>query len=151
MENKAVVMWFLLITTLISSTYPSLAIEYEDKPLLDPNTSLQEAFEWSPGSRVPFSSEPTRDAENFNMFCTKTRDVKCDDEMFLDLYKIKPMSKQCCLIILHNGVHCNMLYAKIRYRMYQRRRSVSKSFLFRAKKLLNRCSAVIGTPTPLSG
>lgn len=155
MENKASVMGFLLITTLISSTYPSLATENDDKPLIDPDTSLDEAFARSPGSEEyninAFNSIPAPEANYFMKNCAKTRDVKCDDEVLLDLFKNEPMSRECCLMVLHNGEGCNMLFAKFSSRLYQLRRftSVAKILLLRTEKILNRCSAE--TSTPLSG
>ncbi|WZZ36973.1 hypothetical protein YC2023_020374 [Brassica napus] len=123
MENKASVMGFLLITTLISSTYPSLATENDDKPLIDPDTSLDEAFARSPGSEEyninAFNSIPAPEANYFMKNCAKTRDVKCDDEFSSRLYQLRRFT------------------------------SVAKILLLRTEKILNRCSAE--TSTPLSG
>lgn len=157
MENKALVVGFLLITTLILSTYPSLATENDEKPIIDPDTSIEDAFARSPGSREyninAFSSVPAPDANYFMKNCDKTWDDKCNDEVMLDLFKNEPMSRECCLMILRNGEGCNMLIAKFISRAYQLRRfsSVSKRLLLRTERIWNRCSAVTETPTPLSG
>ncbi|KAF8097096.1 hypothetical protein N665_0294s0002 [Sinapis alba] len=157
MENKALVMGFLLITTLISSTYPSLATENHENPIIDPDTSLEEAFARSPGSgeyniNAFNSTIPAPDAKYLVKNCVKTRDdVKCNDEVMLDLFKNEPMSRECCLTILGKGEGCNKLFAKIISRAYQLRRfsSVAKSLLLRTEKVLKRCSAE--TSTPLTG
>lgn len=155
MENKALVMGFLLIATLISSTYPSLATENDEKPIIDPDTSLEDAFARSPGSREyninAFNSVPAPDANYIVKNCMKPRDDKCNDELMLDLFKNEPMSRECCLMILRDGEGCNMLFAKVFSRIYQLRRfsSVSKRLHLRAEKIWNRCSAE--TSTPLSG
>ncbi|KAG2301282.1 hypothetical protein Bca52824_029933 [Brassica carinata] len=155
MENKALVMGFLLITTLVSSTYPSSATENDEKPIIDPDTSLEDAFARSPGSREyninAFESVPAPDANYFVENCIKTRDDKCNDEVMLDLFKNEPMSRECCLMILRDGEGCNMIFAKFISRAYQLRRfsSVYKRLLLRTEKIWNRCSAE--TSTPFSG
>ncbi|KAJ0235564.1 Prolamin-like domain-containing protein [Hirschfeldia incana] len=152
MENKALVMGFLLITTLISSTYPSLTSQIYEKPIIDPDTSLEDAFARSPGSEEynnnAFNSIPAPDANYFAKNCMKPRDDKCDDELVLDLLKSEPMSKECCLKILRYGEGCNVLIVKFISRAYQLKR-FSKRLLLRTERILNRCSAE--TSTPLSG
>ncbi|KAG2246079.1 hypothetical protein Bca52824_085707 [Brassica carinata] len=145
-------MTFFIINTLVSCVYPCLGQEdVDDKPLVNPG-EFDTLDALSPAS------------QEYNIYMLENLPPKyktflgtCADKMgpsgisnvmkmSLEILTNKPVSRECCLMVVRAGKECYMEIRKFMFRLYQLKCFASQ-VSFKTNEVWNRCSAEVESPS----
>uniref|UniRef100_M4FC95 Prolamin-like domain-containing protein n=1 Tax=Brassica campestris TaxID=3711 RepID=M4FC95_BRACM len=159
METKTIFMAFFIMTTLVSSAYPSSGQEDVDvEPLVNPGHEFDTLDVISPASDVISPA-----SQDYNIYMLEIIPPKykmyvetCMDKMEpigkCGLYVIKEIltnehvSRECCLKVVRAGKQCFIETNKLMFQFYQLKRFASQVF-FKINEVWNRCSAKVESPS----
>lgn len=157
MDSKIIFMVFLSITVLLSFSYPTLATENDDEPLLN---AFLDVFDpvianWqSPGDyNLNVIRSYSKKHLGYLINCgIKMGDGsdKCNIELRDQLLRNKSASRDCCRMIVKAGKECHTEWMKLFFQFYQLKRFSSES-ISKTNEMWNICTTETEAISPLSG
>ncbi|XP_056841717.1 protein DOWN-REGULATED IN DIF1 11-like [Raphanus sativus] len=153
MELKTIFMAFVIITTLVSFSYPSFGQEYVDEePLVNPGPEMDAVKSISPASQdynLYMLENLTPKVTTFLENCMDKMGPsfkKCNEDVTEEILTKNPISRECCMKVVQSGKECYMEVIKLMFRFYQLKRFASQ-VSFRTNEVWDRCSAEVESPS----
>ncbi|KAG2258375.1 hypothetical protein Bca52824_077669 [Brassica carinata] len=153
METKNFFMAFFVITTLVSSAYPSLGQEdVDDELLINPGHEFDTFMNTeSPASRDYDNNILKNISPKYKHYletyvCKMAPIAKCVIDVIKEILTNEPGSRECCLEVVRAGKECYMEINKFMFRLYKLKRFSSK-VSFKINDVWNRCSAEVESPS----
>nr|VDD52829.1 unnamed protein product [Brassica oleracea] len=153
MDTKTIFMAFFIINTLVSCAYPCLGQEdVDDKPLVNPG-DFDTLDALSPASQeyniYMLENLPPKYKTYLGTCADKMGPSgisECNEDVLREILTNKPVSRECCLMVVRAGKECYMEIRKFMFRLYQLKRFASQ-VSFKSNEVWNRCSAEVESPS----
>ncbi|CDY50338.1 BnaC01g38330D [Brassica napus] len=133
MDTKTIFMTFFIINTLVSCAYPCLGQEnVDDKPLVNPG-EFDTLDALSPASQeyniYMLENLPPKYKTYLGTCADKMGPSgisECNEDVLREILTNKPVSRECCLMVVRAGKECYMEIRKFMFRLYQLKRLASQ-------------------------
>ncbi|KAH0904811.1 hypothetical protein HID58_044314, partial [Brassica napus] len=133
----------------VSCAYPCLGQEnVDDKPLVNPG-EFDTLDALSPASQeyniYMLENLPPKYKTYLGTCADKMGPSgisECNEDVLREILTNKPVSRECCLMVVRAGKECYMEIRKLMFRLYQLKRFASQVF-FKTNEVWNRCSAEV--------